>query len=113
MFLLYRDEPVRIKALAEQMNWLCILIPKCVSNSNGDIKIVCNGLRPGEKLFEELLFDAESEPMAHSLIFQKNEPALQTEQHWSQLDEISVSIDRQDAPASFELFATLVPKWHR
>ena len=38
-------------------------------NPNGDIEIVCTGFRPGEKLFEELLINAESQPTAHPLIF--------------------------------------------
>ena len=43
------------------------------ANPNGDIEIVCIGLRPGEKLYEELLIDAESEPTSHPLIFRAHE----------------------------------------
>ena len=32
------------------------------SRPDGDIEIVCTGLRPGKKLYEELLIDSESEP---------------------------------------------------
>ena len=60
LFLLDMGEPVLIKKLAEQM---IILSGKSIKNSenpNGDIAIKLVGLRPGEKLYEELLIDGES-----------------------------------------------------
>ena len=58
VFLLDMGEPVRIKALAEQM----VRLSGCsLRDADGDIEIVCTGLRPGEKLYEELI-DAESQP---------------------------------------------------
>ena len=73
VLLLDMGEPVRIKALAEQMVRLSGLTLKGPGNPDGDIEIVCTGLRPGEKLFEELLIDAESELYSH--LFQGlNEP---------------------------------------
>ena len=70
LFLLDMGEPMLIKKLAEQM---IILSGKSIKNSdnpNGDIEIKLIGLRPGEKLYEELLIDAESLPTSHPLIFQ-------------------------------------------
>ena len=69
VFLLDMGEPVRIKALAEQMVRLSGLSLRDAANPDGDIEIVCTGLRPGEKLYEELLIDAKSEPTQHPLIF--------------------------------------------
>ena len=46
------------------------------SHPDGDIEIVCTGLRPGEKLFEELLIDAESQPTEHPLIYRAQERSL-------------------------------------
>ena len=60
LFLLDMGEPVRIKDLAEQMVRLSGLLLRDASHPDGDIEIVCTGLRPGEKLYEELLIDAES-----------------------------------------------------
>ncbi|MDY0211071.1 MAG: nucleoside-diphosphate sugar epimerase/dehydratase [Acholeplasma sp.] len=54
IFILDMGQPVKIKDLAEKMISLAGLIP------NKDIKIVYSGLRPGEKLFEELLVDHNS-----------------------------------------------------
>ena len=48
----------RIKALAEQMVRLSGLSLRNAAHPDGDIEIVCTGLRPGEKLYEELLIDA-------------------------------------------------------
>jgi hypothetical protein len=42
----------------------------------GDIEIVCIGLRPGEKLYEELLIDAKSQPTTHPLIYRATERAI-------------------------------------
>ena len=69
VFLLDMGEPVRIKALAEQMVRLSGLSLRDAAHPDGDIEIVCTGLRPGEKLYEELLIDAESQPTAHPLIY--------------------------------------------
>ena len=44
-----------------------------VAHPDGDIEIVCTGLRPGEKLYEELLIDAESQPTTHPLIYRAEE----------------------------------------
>jgi FlaA1/EpsC-like NDP-sugar epimerase len=60
IFVLDMGEPVRIKDLAQQMIRLSGLVP------DRDIKIVYTGLRPGEKLFEELLHAGEDlQPTGH------------------------------------------------
>ncbi len=65
VFLLDMREPVRIKDLAEQTVRLSGLSVRDGHNPNGDIEIVCTGLRLGEKLYEELLIGAESWPTSH------------------------------------------------
>ena len=52
VLLLDMGEPVRIKSLAEQMVRLSGLTLRDQTNPDGDIEIVCKGLRPGEKLYE-------------------------------------------------------------
>ena len=46
------------------------------AHPDGDIEIICTGLRPGEKLYEELLIDAEAQPTAHPLIYRAEERSL-------------------------------------
>ena len=68
VFVLDMGEPVRIYDLAQQMVTLSGLQLKDDANPDGDIEIKCTGLRPGEKLYEELLIDADVQPTEHPLI---------------------------------------------
>jgi FlaA1/EpsC-like NDP-sugar epimerase len=113
VFLLDMGEPVRIKDLAEQMVRLSGLSLREANNPNGDIEIVCTGLRPGEKLYEELLIDADSKPTCHPLIYRAQEQALAPELLWSQIDALEAAIQRQDVAAALEVLAALVPEWSR
>lgn len=76
LFLLDMGEPVRILELARQMVRLSGLRVRDTHNPDGDIEIRCTGLRPGEKLYEELLIEASSEPTAHPLIYRAREASL-------------------------------------
>ncbi len=111
VFLLDMGDPVRIRDLAVQMVQLSGLSVKDVGNPNGDIEIVCTGLRPGEKLYEELLIDAESAPTGHPLIFQANERTCPAEQLWPQLQALDEALRRFDRNTALDVLATLVPEW--
>ena len=111
VLLLDMGDPVRIKTLAEQMVRLSGFTVKDISNLNGDIEIVCTGLRPGEKLFEELLIDAKSLPTAHSLIFRAEESSLEPDQLWPQLDELLDAIHLQDVNSALGHLAAIVQEW--
>ena len=113
LFLLDMGEPVRIKDLAEQMVRLSGLSLRDARNPNGEIEIVCTGLRPGEKLYEELLIDAESQATKHPLIFRAHEDFLDPEVLWQRLDAIEALIAAQDVEAALGVLAELVPEWHR
>ena len=113
LFLLDMGEPVRIKNLAEHMVRLSGLSLRDAQNPNGEIAITCTGLRPGEKLYEELLIDAESEPTQHPLIFRAQERALPPELLWPRLDALDAAIAAQDVEAALALLAELVPEWQR
>jgi FlaA1/EpsC-like NDP-sugar epimerase len=111
VFLLDMGEPVRIKDLASQMVRLSGLSLRDAHNPNGDIEIVCTGLRPGEKLYEELLIDAESEPTEHPLIYRAHERAVPPAELWPQIDALEAAIQRQDVEAALGVLAALVPEW--
>jgi FlaA1/EpsC-like NDP-sugar epimerase len=80
---------------------------------NGGIEIVGTGLRPGEKLYEELLIDADSQPTIHPLIYRAQEQALAPDLLWPSIDAMEAAIQRQDVERALDLLATLVPEWTR
>ncbi|MBL7667636.1 polysaccharide biosynthesis protein [Moraxella osloensis] len=74
VFVLDMGEPVKIMDLAKRMITLSGLKVKDQHNPNGDIEIVIAGLRPGEKLYEELIIDGDNiEKTQHPLIMQARE----------------------------------------
>ena len=112
LFLLDMGEPVRIKDLAEQMVLLSGLSLRDDSNPLGDIEVICTGLRPGEKLFEELLIDGVSEVTRHPLIFRAQERAIPPDQLWHSLDCLEAALHAQDKELALALLAKLVPEWN-
>ncbi len=111
VFLLDMGEPVPIHDLAEQMVRLSGLTLRDADNPNGDIEIVCTGLRPGEKLYEELLIDGGSEPTAHPVIFRAMERCQAPDQLWPQIEALEQCLLRCDWPGARQLLAQLVPEW--
>lgn len=74
VFVLDMGEPVKIMDLAKRMITLSGLKIKDKNNPNGDIEIVIAGLRPGEKLYEELIIDGDNiEKTQHPLIMRARE----------------------------------------
>ena len=113
VFLLDMGEPVRIKSLAEQMVRLSGLSLRDAAHPDGDIEIICTGLRPGEKLYEELLIDAESQPTDHPLIYRAEERSIPPQHLWLQLDALHRAVEAQDVDAALEVLGALVPEWQR
>jgi FlaA1/EpsC-like NDP-sugar epimerase len=68
VFVLDMGEPVRIYDLAMKMINLMGLVPKTKANPDGDIEIKVTGLRPGEKLYEELLIGGSEQETKHPRI---------------------------------------------
>ena len=76
VFLLDMGKPVKIADLARKMIESSGLQVKDKYSLVGDIEIQVTGLRPGEKLYEELLIDSKSKSTLHSRIFQAIEPPI-------------------------------------
>lgn len=76
VFVLDMGAPVKIVDLARNMTHLMGLTVKDDENPNGDIEIQYSGLRPGEKLYEELLIDDHAQPTRHKRILTANERSL-------------------------------------
>lgn len=89
VFVLDMGEPVKIESLARRMISLSGLTVKSDDNIKGDIEIEYSGLRPGEKLYEELLIGDNPQPTEHSRIFKANESCLQ----WTELRPVIQKIE--------------------
>ncbi|NNA23499.1 polysaccharide biosynthesis protein [Pseudomonas lundensis] len=83
VFVLDMGEPVRIVELAEKMIHLSGLSVRSEKNLHGDIEIEFTGLRPGEKLYEELLIGDNVVATPHPMIMSANEDMLS----WNELKE--------------------------
>lgn len=73
VFLLDMGAPVLIYDLAKKMIEASGLEVRDINNPSGDIEIIENGLRPGEKLYEELLISGKPEVTKHPSIYRANE----------------------------------------
>ena len=91
VFVLDMGEPVKIMDLAKRMITLSGLKVKDQHNPNGDIEIVIAGLRPGEKLYEELIIDGDNiEKTQHPLIMKAKERFYSYEEISSVVEQISL-----------------------
>ncbi len=109
VFVLDMGESVKIIDLARKMIELSGLTVQDSSNPEGDIAIEVTGLRPGEKLYEELLIGDNPQPTQHARIMKAHEeflpwPALQ--QHFA---ELMVAVDANNVPQIRTLIQQLVP----
>lgn len=89
VFLLDMGEPIKIYDLAVRMIELSGLTLKDESNPEGDIEIQITGLRPGEKLYEELLIGNEPKQTVHSRILMGTESYLPIREFELELLELS------------------------
>jgi len=93
VFLLDMGEPVRIQDLARQMIRLSGLKVKETGSLEGDIEIAYSGLRPGEKLYEELLIDQDNtEYTEHTRIlrsFEKHFPLQEIECVFGKINQMT------------------------
>ena len=88
VFVLDMGEPVKILDLAHRMVELSGLTVRDQAHPDGDIAITFTGLRPGEKLYEELLIGDDPTPTVHARIMKAHEHFLQWPQLESQLETL-------------------------
>lgn len=96
VFVLDMGQPVKIAELAEKMVHLSGLSVRCETNPNGDIAIEFTGLRPGEKLYEELLIGENVSPTDHPMIMRANEEHLAWEDFKAVLERLLNAVERDD-----------------
>jgi len=96
VFVLDMGEPVKIVELAEKMIHLSGLSVRSDKNPHGDIAIEFTGLRPGEKLYEELLIGDNVVATRHPMIMSANEDHLSWEVLKGKLTELLAAVDEDD-----------------
>lgn len=106
IFVFDMGKPVKIVALAEKMIQLSGLEPYT------DIDIVFTGLRPGEKLFEELLNDsATSLPTHHPKIMVSEVPVPEFETLVAQIETLVCSCEQQEVQLVVKVLKEIVPEY--
>jgi FlaA1/EpsC-like NDP-sugar epimerase len=96
VFVLDMGEPVKIVELAEKMIHLSGLSVRSERNPQGDIAIEFTGLRPGEKLYEELLIGDNVAATQHPMIMSANEDHLPWDVLKTRLTELLGAVERDD-----------------
>lgn len=96
VFVLDMGEPVRIVELAEKMIHLSGLSVRSEKNVHGDITIEFSGLRPGEKLYEELLIGDNVAATQHPMIMRANEDMLSWDELKDRLTQLMDAVRQDD-----------------
>lgn len=113
VFVLDMGEPVRIVDLARAMIELSGLSVRQENNGDGDIAIEYVGLRPGEKLYEELLIGNDPMPSAHPRILRANEPFIAWAELRVALEQLNSLIADRKSLAARELLRKLVVEFEQ
>jgi FlaA1/EpsC-like NDP-sugar epimerase len=108
VFVLDMGEPVKIVDLARRMIRLSGFEVKDDTNSDGDIEVQYTGLRPGEKLYEELLIGDNVKPTQHELIMSAEEHCLAWSEVIGFIKQFEVAIEQNDVEQSRRLLLDAV-----
>ena len=109
VFVLDMGHPIRIYDLAVRMVYLSGLIVKDDAHPNGDIEIKVTGLRPGEKLYEELLIGNDPQITAHPKVMKAHEEFLRWNELESELVKLDQALQTHDASLIKNALRRLVP----
>ncbi|WP_411338695.1 nucleoside-diphosphate sugar epimerase/dehydratase [Sphingopyxis sp. J-6] len=112
VFVLDMGQPVKIFDLATSMIHLSGLSVRSADNPDGDIQIIETGLRPGEKLYEELLIGDNPEKTKHPRIMRAREGLWHWEELERELQELDATIrGTGDSIAAVQTISRLVPEF--
>jgi FlaA1/EpsC-like NDP-sugar epimerase len=109
VFVLDMGQPVKILDLAKRMVELSGLTVLDANNPMGDIEIQVTGLRPGEKLYEELLIGDNPLPTSHPRIMKAHEEFLPWDELESKLNILNLALESNNVPVIRTLLKELVP----
>ena len=108
VFILDMGESIKIRDLIYKIINLSGLTVKDHKSPNGDIEIKIIGLRPGEKLYEELLIGDDPEKTDHSKIIKTNEPFIPYAQLELDLINLKILLDKNKVKEVKELLEKLI-----
>jgi FlaA1/EpsC-like NDP-sugar epimerase len=111
VFVLEMGEPVQVVRLARRMIELSGLQVKDDRNPDGDIEIAFTGLRPGEKLYEELLIGNNPVATDHPRVMMATEPFIPLDELDAALVQLEAAIAAHDVVAVRDLVSRLVPEY--
>jgi FlaA1/EpsC-like NDP-sugar epimerase len=111
LFVLDMGEPVRIVDLARSMIQLSGLSERTAAHPHGDIEIQYVGLRPGEKLFEELLIGDNVVPSSHPRIMCAAERCIEPILLDKMLAQLRIALQNHDGPGILRQIRNLVPEY--
>ena len=111
VFLLDMGQPVRIFDLACRMIELSGLTVRDEQNAEGDIEIEVVGLRPGEKLYEELLIGGDPKPTSHKRIMKSNEDFMPWERLDDELKTLEMALNVNDIGVIRLIMERLIPDY--
>ena len=111
LFVLDMGQPVRIAELAQNMIELSGLTVRTSENPDGDIEIVEIGLRPGEKLYEELLIGDNPVPSRHQRILNAGETFTPFEELSKKLERLERALQRGSSVDQIAALHDLVPEF--
>jgi FlaA1/EpsC-like NDP-sugar epimerase len=98
VFVLDMGQPVKIIDLARHMVELSGMTVRDELRPDGDIEFTVTGLRPGEKLYEELLIGDNPKPTQHARIMKAHEQFLSWPQLEQKLNALSIAMSVNDVP---------------
>jgi FlaA1/EpsC-like NDP-sugar epimerase len=111
VYVLDMGNSVKIVDLARSMIRLSGLTIRDEQSPDGDIEIREVGLRPGEKLYEELLIGDNAEPTRHERIMRARESCLAWEEIEPKLGELAALLEAGDVAGAVLLLQALVPEY--
>ena len=112
VFLLDMGEPVKIFDLAKKIIELSGLKVKDQNNPSGDIQIKITGLRPGEKLYEELLIDDNAIKTNNMHIFKAREGFIKHQIFLEIIEKINQSIQDRDEEKLLKVIKSSLPEFN-
>jgi len=110
-FMLDMGKPVKLYDLILKIIKLNGMKVKNKQNPNGDIEIKIIGLRPGEKLYEELLISNKMFPTEHPKINKGIEPFIEASLLYSYLDRLNTAIQNKNIIGTLSLLKEMVPEY--